>query len=115
MAVESAADRAVFVDADDFGTTATYTPAGGVAATIEGLFDEPPGELFGGGDEAGLASAVPMFTCRAGDVPAAAEGGEDSGDVLTLTDRQSVARRFQVMRIALDGAGFATLTLEDLV
>jgi len=39
MAVESAADRAVFFSVDDFGVSATYTPVGGASVTIAGIFD----------------------------------------------------------------------------
>ena len=39
MAVETADDRAIFVGIDDFGVAATYTPSGGVASTVNGIFD----------------------------------------------------------------------------
>lgn len=38
---ENAADRAAFLNADDFGEAATYTPAGGAAASIVVLLDKP--------------------------------------------------------------------------
>ena len=49
MAVESAADRAIFLDVDDFGTAATYTPSGGSAATVNGIFDNDFVEVDAGG------------------------------------------------------------------
>ena len=39
MPVESAADRLIFLDVDDFGATASYTVQGGSAANITGIFD----------------------------------------------------------------------------
>ena len=49
MAVESAADRLIFLDVDDFGTTASYTVQGGGAVDISGIFDNEFIEVDAGG------------------------------------------------------------------
>ena len=63
MAVESAADRAIFFNVDDFGTAASYTPSGGSAATVNGIFDNDFVEVDAGG-----ASGLP-YSSRAFSVP----------------------------------------------
>ena len=49
MGIESASDRAVFFDTDEFGTTGTYTPSGGSASTVQVIHDEPQESLGVGG------------------------------------------------------------------
>jgi hypothetical protein len=39
MAIEGATERAVFFDTDDFATASSYTPSGGSASTVNGIFD----------------------------------------------------------------------------
>ena len=64
MAVESADDRAVFVDVDDFGSAATYTPSGGSASTVNGIFDNDFIEVDAGGGVAWhCSSALPLPRC----------------------------------------------------
>jgi len=101
MAVESATDRAVFVDVDDFGTAATYTPSGGSAATVNGIFDNEFIEVDAGGG-VGVALVQPRFHCRTADVSSAAEG-----DAITI---DSVA--YTVRIVQDDGTGMTVLILE---
>lgn len=62
----------VFFDTDEFAVSATYTPAGGAAATVNGIFDNGYDEPALG--LAGIAARGPAFTCRAADVAANPEG-----------------------------------------
>lgn len=101
MAVESATDRAVFVDIDDFGTAATYTPSGGLAATVNGIFDNEFIEVDAGGG-VGVALNQPRFHCRTADVSSAAEG-----DTITIG---GVA--YTVRIVQDDGTGMTVLILE---
>jgi len=101
MAVETAADRAIFVDVDDFGTAATYTPTGGVAATVNGIFDNDFIEVDTGGG-VGVALQQPRFHCRTADVPSAAEG-----DALVVSGVNYTIRIVQD-----DGTGMTMLVLE---
>ena len=101
MAVESATDRAVFVDTDDFGVVATYTPSGGVAATVNGIFDNDFIEVDAGGG-VGVAMQQPRFHCRTADVSTAAEG-----DAITIN---SVAHTVRIVQD--DGTGMTMLVLE---
>ena len=101
MAVESADDRAIFFDVDDFGTAATYTPAGGSAETVNGIFDNDFVEVDAGGG-VGVALQQPRFLCRTADVSAAAEG-----DAIVIN---TVA--YTVRIVQDDGTGITTLVLE---
>lgn len=67
MAVESDADRALFLSTDDFGTTATVTPAaGGGPVSIAGIFDKPVEREFVG--EVPVSMRQPVFRCRTKDL-----------------------------------------------
>lgn len=104
MAVESAADRAVFVSTDDFGASAVYTPAGGAASdAIAGIFDRP--SMAVEMTEAASIDARPTFWCREADLPDGAEG--DAGDELVVTGEST----FTVWSIEPDGQGFVLLRL----
>ena len=50
MAVETATERAIFFDADDFGVAASYTRQGQSAVTINGIFDNEFFEVEAGGE-----------------------------------------------------------------
>lgn len=101
MAVESAADRAIFFEVDDFGTAASYTPSGGVAATVNGIFDNDFIEVDAGGG-VGVALQQPRFLCRTADVSSASEG-----DALVINTVNYTIRIVQD-----DGTGITTLVLE---
>lgn len=104
MPVESAADRLTFLDADEFGVEASYTPSGGVNAAITGIFNDPHLEVIVG-DAAPVADSQPTFTCRSADLPAAAAGG-DAGDTLAVD-----GITYQVADLQPDGTGMTVITL----
>ena len=101
MAVETADDRAIFVNVDDFGVAASYTPAGGVAATVNGIFDNDFIEADAGGGVT-FALQQPRFHCRTADVSSAAEG-----DALVVGGVNYTIRVVQD-----DGTGMTILVLE---
>ena len=101
MAVESAADRAIFLDVDDFGSAATYTPNGGSAATVNGIFDNDFVEVDAGGG-VGIALQQPRFVCRTADVSTASEG-----DAIIIS-----AVNYTIRIVQDDGTGMTTLVLE---
>ena len=103
MAVESADDRAIFFSVDDFGVAATYTPSGGSAATINGIFDHEYFAADAGGSVV-VAIEQPRFLCRTADVVSAAEG-----DALTVN-----ATNYTVKVVEDDGTGITNLVLEEV-
>ena len=107
MAVESAADRAVFVNADEFGSSAVYTPAAGGGGTVSGQFyNGAEQQAFGA---PGVSSGQPSFRMWRADLPAGAEV-ESAGDPDVLT----VAGTGYAVRGIVSGEdGMVTLLLEE--
>lgn len=105
MTVESAADRAAFLDADEFGVEGTYTPAGGFGSTVVGIFERPHLNRAFGNDGPALSDAEPTFTCRSIDLPVGAAGG-DCGDRMAIG-----ADNYRVIDLRPDGTGMTLITL----
>jgi len=99
--VESAADRAAFVNPDEFGLAATYTLAAGGQSTVNGVFDEAAAE--GVDRNAALAARTVMFECRTADLPS----GAAAGDTVTVG-----ARKFRVIEIGPDQDGMTDVALD---
>lgn len=102
MAVESAADRLVFLDADDFGVEATWTKAAGGASTLTGIIENAAG-LMQGFVETGYVSAGPSFVFRTADMPATGA----QGDTLVVD-----AVTWKIVTVLPDGTGMSRATLE---
>ena len=102
MAVETATELAIFFDADDFGVAASYTPQGGSAVTINGIFDNEFFEVAAGGEVA-VAMEQPRFACRTSDVSSAAEG-----DSITIN-----SINYTIRVVQSDGTGVTVLVLEE--
>lgn len=104
MPVETTADRASMLSADEFGVTATFTHAGGSPAAITGIFDNDWLDLDLEG-EVGVSSRSPRFLCRSADLDAA--GGANDGDSLVVA---GVTYRIRIVKP--DGTGVTELKLE---
>lgn len=104
MAVESAADRAAFLSADDFGVAATFTHVGGSATAVTGIFDNDYLDLEVEG-EVGVASRSPRFVCRTADLDDA--GGANDGDSLVVS-----GVTYKVRIVKPDGTGMTEMKLE---
>ena len=100
MAVEFAADRAIFFDVDDFGVTATYT-RGATPSTVIGIFDNTYVTVDIA--EVGYASAEPEFLMQSSQVPS----GAIPGDTLTVN-----ATAYIIRNIEPDGTGITRLRLQ---
>lgn len=94
MAVETAADRAIFLE--DFGVTATWN-----TNSVKGIFDNVYAAEDVGGNVA-FAVTQPRFLCKTADISAMAEG-----DTITI---ESV--NYYVRIIMPDGTGMTDLALE---
>lgn len=101
MAVETATELAIFFDVDDFGSAATYTPVGGQAVTVNGIFDNPQASR-NATDLLDITIPAPQFVCRTSDVANAAEG-----DSLVVNSVSYIVRV-----VLTDGTGVSTLLLE---
>ena len=103
MAVETPLDILDFFALDDFAETATYTPVGGAASTVQGIFDAPQASR-NATDMLDITIPAPQFVCRTADVPNAADG-----DAIVI---RSV--NYQVRVVLTDGTGVSTLVLEKM-
>jgi len=100
MPVESADDRAVFVN--DFGVVASYTPIGGAAVDVPGVFDRSTIDVA---LDVPVVDRAPWFICRDDDLPDAAE--DDAGDTLAIAGEGT----FAVAELRPDGTGFTRIRL----
>ena len=103
MAVESAADRLVFLDAGEFGDSATYTLSAGGAITVDGIFDKEFREVVEAEFGVGIATHPAGYTMREADLPA----GYGDGDTLLVKTITYTIRAHE-----LDGTGMVVLRLE---
>lgn len=101
MGIETDADRAVFLDADIFGESVVYTPSGGSAVTIEGIFDNEAELQDTGGDVEFIVNR-PRVMVRESDTPNA-----NAGDEVTISGNDYV-----VTHVLGDGLGMRELFLE---
>ncbi len=103
MAIESAADRAVFLDADDFGISATYTPVVGSAVSVEGIFDSGYEEVsLPGSIDVSLSLSRSRLVVRTADLPSAAA----DGDAVTIS-----GANYTVKVLSADGEGMTELIM----
>ena len=93
-------DFSDFYNTDDFAVTVTYTPQGGSASTITGIFDDEY-QLIDAG-EVGVSGTSPVFECPTASVPDAA-----TGDTLIIN-----AVTYLVVEAQPDSTGVTVLILE---
>ncbi len=102
MAVESAADLAIFFDTDDWAVASTWTPSGGSATTVNGIFDREFYESDAGGTVP-VVSEQPRFTCRKSDMSTVA-----AGDTLNVN-----STNYSIEVVEDDGQGVVFLVLSE--
>lgn len=90
-----------FFDTDDFAVAATYTPSGGSASTVNGIFDDEYFDEVGG--SVGIEGSQPRFMCNLEDVSAVSQG--DALSVGGIT--------YQIVNVQKDGTGVVILVLEE--
>ena len=100
MAIENDADLAEFYSTDISGIAGTYTPAGGSASTVNGIFNNVYFEIPGG--ETSIEGKNATFNCRTSDISSVAHG-----DTLAVSGTTYTVRGIQP-----DGTGATTLVLE---
>src|SRR4051794_37148231 len=109
MTIETPADRLTFLSPAEFGSSATYTPAGGPAVPgITGIFNRPHVDTSVSVSPFDVTTSDTRrtFVCRSADLPPAAQGGEEVGDTLTIgTDT------YRVIDLQPDGTGFTVVEL----
>lgn len=103
MAIETDADRALFLDADEFGVAVAYHKVGAPAAiSIAAIFDAE--HVFNdGGEGLAVASVSPQIIVRSSDLPS----GAGDGDAVTVSGTDYTVRYSEP-----DGTGMTVLKLE---
>lgn len=103
MPVETAADRLQFLNTDEFGVEATYTPvSGGASSTVKGIFDAAT-QAIEVGLEVAISSTSPQFQCRTADLT---NGGKQR-DTFVIAGVTYKAKDVQP-----DGTGMTVVMLE---
>jgi hypothetical protein len=105
--VESDADRAVFVNAAEFGLLLRYKVPGLGAVDIAGVRDMPSRDALAG-DVGFSTSASPRILIREIDLPPNAAPGANTPDIVTID-----GVRYEPRLAEPDGTGMLTLTLEE--
>ena len=103
MAVESAADRLAFLDADEFGTSATYCLASGGFSTVLGIFNKEYTEVVEAQFGVGVGTHPARYRMREADLPIT----YGDGDTLIVSTVAYTIRDHE-----LDGTGMVELRLE---
>lgn len=101
MSIEDAADRAIFVDPDDFGAAITWT-RGATPSTFNAIFSRPT--LLVDAGEQTLIDRDASLICREADLPT----GAIEGDAIAVAG-ETVS--FLCQAIRPDGQGMATIDL----
>lgn len=110
MPIETDSDRAIFVEADDFGVTVSWAHVNG-PTTFEAILDAEYVLLATELDPVGREGSAPAFVCRSMDIPEDA----DRGDIVTISGSHDDAmnREYCVVEIKPDGTGMTVVRLQE--
>ncbi len=103
MAIEDAADLALFFDPDVFGEVVGYVLAAGGGFDVAGIYTDAH-TTAAGGEFPGVSTITPVLTLAAASLPA----GAGQGDQVSRAD----GSLFRVADIQPDGSGLVRLILE---
>lgn len=104
MPVETDADRALFLDNDEFGLAVTWTSAAG-SVSFSAIFDAEYQLLDVPTLDAGAEGAGPQIHCRTSDLPADAA----QGDGVTVD-----GTAYQAVELKPDGTGMTIVRLQEV-
>ena len=103
MAIEEAAERAVFFDADEFGVSVSWV-VGVTPFAVAAIFTADPLEVASF-DGLGISSRSPVFVCATETVPA----GGARKDVVTINSAD-----YRITDIRPSGDGVTRVSLEEV-
>jgi len=101
MALESATDLSGFFSTDEHAKSVTFTPSGGSASTIKGIFENAFELVEVGG--IGVEATIPTLTVKSTDV-----SGLVHGDAFVIDSVSYLARI-----VRPDGTGVTEVQLEE--
>ena len=109
MPVETEEDRAVFVDANEFGCSVSWTRGASVTA-FPAIFDEDYLAIAVPMLDGGAEGAGPRILCRSSDLPA----GARQDDPVTVTHPVTgVATAYKAVEMMPDGTGMTAVRLQE--
>jgi len=110
MPVETAADRAIFVDADEFASAVAWT-RGVTVHQITAIFDAEYQMLTSPLVDGGVEGSGPQIHCRTSDIPS----GAAHGDAIAVTDPDTLAMsNFVAVEFMHDGTGMTVVRLQEV-
>ena len=104
MAIETDADRDVFVEPDDFGVAATWN-AGAGPVSVNGIFEDSYFGIDAGNLEFTQSGARIQFLVKSSSIPA----GAAQGNPVVVDSVQ-----YKVLEIQPDGTGMTVVRLEEV-
>lgn len=109
MAIETDADRAAFLDPEEFGAVAIWTSASGAKPAINVIYDDTFVALGGADLELTAEGSRLQLMVRSRDVP----GDAAHDDVITVTNDVLGTKNFTVLEFQPDGTGFTVVRLQE--
>jgi hypothetical protein len=104
MGIETEEDRAVFVSADDFGVSATWTSASATSPAFDCIFDDTFLALSAGDIDFTAEGGAISIMMRASDLPSDA----DHNDTVTIGPST-----YKVVEFKPDGTGMVSVRLME--
>ncbi len=108
MAVETDEDRALFVDADEFGCVVIWTR--GTSTTFSAIFDEEYLAIASPMIDGGAEGAGPRLLCRSADLPFGARQGDS---VVVVHPVTGVSTYYKAVEMMPDGTGMTSVRLQE--
>jgi Phage Head-Tail Attachment len=93
-------DINAFLSLTDHAISAEWTPTGGSASTVAGIFNDQYFEDVGG--PVGVEGSQPVFVCAAASVPNVAQG-----DTIAVN-----GKTYSIVNVRPDGTGIVDLIIE---
>lgn len=109
MAVETDADRRLFVQEDDFAVPVAWAHAGGTA-NFPAIFDAEYQLLASSFIDGGAEGSTPQILACSADIPAAGK----QGDAITVKPGTAGAATYRVVEFKPDGTGMTIVRLQEL-
>lgn len=109
MPVETEDDRALFVDADEFGCAVSWT-RGATTAGFSAIFDEEYLAIVSPLLDGGAEGSGPRILCRSSDLPAGARQGDT---VVVVHPVSGQATSFKAVEMMPDGTGMTAVRLQE--
>ncbi|MFT2213083.1 hypothetical protein ACLJYM_14465 [Rhizobium giardinii] len=110
MAIETDADRLLFVNPEEFGAVAVWTTVSGAKPAVSCIYDDSFIALAAGELEFTQEGGRLQLTMRTSDVPADA----DLKDAISVTSDAIGAKSVRVLEFQPDGTGMTIVRVQEV-